>query len=420
MRPPGILSYTLPMQIQLNIFPARLVLLALFIALLSQPVIAQGLATANAALERAMAADAESLAPKTFASAQKLLNRATQLQAQNRSTSQITAAFRDTTDEFDRAELEAIMTTVLGPARLAIKDAEKLRAKRYAPVTLAQARELLAAAETQLIDDRYTLDKAEQLVNQAEVTARHAGQIAALIRTKPKMETFILQWEGYLSRIQSAAGVSIPLDTETAAGVEQLETVVRVQNETSQQLQLELADSQAFIAALETEIRELDDQLGGASQERHQLILQIEDRARKEEQFAQTEALFETSEASVFRQSKTIVVRLYGLAFAPGSDELGEENAALLDKISKAISVYPKSTLIVEGHTDSQGSAKMNQRLSKRRADALLNHLVTTENILPQRISAVGYGASNPIANNNSAEGRAKNRRIELMITPGS
>jgi outer membrane protein OmpA-like peptidoglycan-associated protein len=258
----------------------------------------------------------------------------------------------------------------------------------------------------------------EELANQATITARHAIQIATVVRDKPKLEDLILEWETYMARIQAAAGIDIPLDIKADVATDELETTVISLREKELQLRLDLADSQAFVAALEDEIRELDEQLGGASAERHQLVLQLENQARVEEQLAQTEALFLPSEAIVFRQSNTIVVRLFGLEFASGSAKLDENHTALLAKIEQAIGIYPDSSLKIEGHTDSQGSSRLNQRLSQNRAEAVLNYIVTTMHITSQRISAAGYGASQPIANNETKEGRAKNRRIDLLITP--
>lgn len=379
---------------------------------------ADNLETALAAQQRAQQVEAEILTPDAYNSAQKSLDRATRLVEKNSKPDKITAAFIDATEEFDAAELAAIRKSVLTDARMAIEYADDLRAKRYAPVTRAAAIELLAAADATLEADRYAIDTATEQANQAAMTARHAGQLAIIVKSKPDLEDLILKYESYIHRIEITAGLDTPVDTETDVAVTQLESAVASLQENEQRLQRDLADSRAFAAALENEIRELDDELGGASAERHQLVLQLENRAREEEQFAQTEALFLPSEADVFKQSNTIVVRLFGLRFAPGSAKLDKSHEELLTKIKQAIGVYPGSSLKIEGHTDSQGSVDMNQLLSQKRADAVLTYVITDLHIVPQRISAIGYGPSRPIANNDTDAGRAKNRRIDLLITP--
>jgi OOP family OmpA-OmpF porin len=400
---------------RLNIFHICSLLTAVLMPLSVQ---ADNLETALAAQQRAQQVEAEILTPDAYNSAQKSLDRATRLVEKNSKPDKITAAFIDATEEFDAAELAAIRKSVLTDARMAIEYADDLRAKRYAPVTRAAAIELLAAADATLEADRYAIDTATEQANQAAMTARHAGQLAIIVKSKPDLEDLILKYESYIHRIEITAGLDTPVDTETDVAVTQLESAVASLQENEQRLQRDLADSRAFAAALENEIRELDDELGGASAERHQLVLQLENRAREEEQFAQTEALFLPSEADVFKQSNTIVVRLFGLRFAPGSAKLDKSHEELLTKIKQAIGVYPGSSLKIEGHTDSQGSVDMNQLLSQKRADAVLTYVITDLHIAPQRISAIGYGPSRPIANNDTDAGRAKNRRIDLLITP--
>jgi len=158
--------------------------------------------------------------------------------------------------------------------------------------------------------------------------------------------------------------------------------------------------------------------LGGASSERQQLVMRLEAQARSREQLAQAEALFTPEEALVFRKSDDIVVRVSGLHFASGSPNLGADNDVLLKKLESVIAIYPRSLLVIEGHTDSRGSDRINNRLSEQRAQAVANHIVAEMKIPAHRLSAVGYGAAKPIANNETKAGRAKNRRIDLVITP--
>ncbi len=90
----------------------------------------------------------------------------------------------------------------------------------------------------------------------------------------------------------------------------------------------------------------------------------------------------------------------------------------LLTKVRDAVEVFPRSQLVIEGHTDSYGGDESNMALSKRRAEAVGEYMVTQLNIPAYRISAVGFGETQPIANNETAEGRARNRRIDVVIKP--
>jgi len=78
---------------------------------------------------------------------------------------------------------------------------------------------------------------------------------------------------------------------------------------------------------------------------------------------------------------------------------------------------YPKTTAVIEGHTDNVGGKAYNDRLSQRRAESVRKYLIEKFGIAPARLTAKGYGSSKPVADNATAEGRQKNRRIEASIT---
>ena len=82
-------------------------------------------------------------------------------------------------------------------------------------------------------------------------------------------------------------------------------------------------------------------------------------------------------------------------------------------KVADFMKKYPTAKGIITGHTDNVGGAAMNLSLSQRRAESVVNYLVQGFGIDPARLSAKGYGMSRPIADNKTAEGRQKNRRIE-------
>lgn len=77
---------------------------------------------------------------------------------------------------------------------------------------------------------------------------------------------------------------------------------------------------------------------------------------------------------------------------------------------------YPDTDIEIQGHTDNTGSAKYNMSLSKRRAAAVSNYMVST-GVLSKRISIKGYGLTAPNYSNDNEEGRAQNRRVEFLIT---
>lgn len=106
-------------------------------------------------------------------------------------------------------------------------------------------------------------------------------------------------------------------------------------------------------------------------------------------------------------------VRLEGASFAPGSSKLLPGAGRKLDEVVNAANKMPEVRLEVIGYTDSTGNAQNNIKLSQGRADAVKAYLVK-KGVAADRISSKGMGADNPIADNGTAEGRAKNRRVEV------
>jgi OOP family OmpA-OmpF porin len=88
-----------------------------------------------------------------------------------------------------------------------------------------------------------------------------------------------------------------------------------------------------------------------------------------------------------------------------------------VQKVADFLTSHPLSTAVVEGHTDSRGNDAYNEKLSQRRADAVSQELQSRFNIDASRIQSVGYGESRPIADNDTAAGRAENRRVVGVIT---
>jgi RsiW-degrading membrane proteinase PrsW (M82 family) len=105
---------------------------------------------------------------------------------------------------------------------------------------------------------------------------------------------------------------------------------------------------------------------------------------------------------------------LYGIYFDLASDRLKAESDAVLGDIAKALQQNPAWSLLVEGHTDSLGGDTYNLDLSKRRAAAVKQALVSRFNVDAARLQTTGFGASKPKDTNETLEGRARNRRVEL------
>ena len=103
--------------------------------------------------------------------------------------------------------------------------------------------------------------------------------------------------------------------------------------------------------------------------------------------------------------------------FGSNSDVIPPTSYAEIDKLGTLLS-WPQYTdyrVQLEGHTDSQGSARKNQALSEKRVQNIKTYLVQHFHLAPERILAVGYGSTRPIASNDTPEGRSQNRRVEVV-----
>jgi len=104
------------------------------------------------------------------------------------------------------------------------------------------------------------------------------------------------------------------------------------------------------------------------------------------------------------------------ISFESGSATIKEESYESLKKLAGLLNKHPEIKTRVEGHTDKSGDAKKNLALSKKRAKAVQDYLVKNGESI-HNIDSKGYGSEKPIASNDTKEGRAKNRRVEIIVT---
>lgn len=117
------------------------------------------------------------------------------------------------------------------------------------------------------------------------------------------------------------------------------------------------------------------------------------------------------------KEDRLVVTMQEAVLFDVSSAILKQQSQDTLAKMAEVMTKYPDSDILVKGHTDSRGSEKLNQDLSERRAKAVKNYFIV-KGVAERRITAIGLGKSMPVATNNTAEGRQKNRRVEIEIKP--
>ena len=105
------------------------------------------------------------------------------------------------------------------------------------------------------------------------------------------------------------------------------------------------------------------------------------------------------------------------ITFKTDSADINSSFYPVLNSVARVLKKYDNSTVLVSGHTDSTGSAEYNLKLSRERAQSVASYL-EGQGIKSSRFEVLGMGSSNPIASNDTANGREKNRRVEIKIIP--
>lgn len=132
---------------------------------------------------------------------------------------------------------------------------------------------------------------------------------------------------------------------------------------------------------------------------------------RQEERFARIPG------TTVERVSENVLLVHFdaGVFFDVDSASVRPEGRSTLEQVGGVLMEYPKTAVVIQGHTDSTGSEEHNLALSQRRADATRVYLVG-RGVAPERMTAVGYGESYPVAGNDTDYGRQQNRRVDILL----
>jgi len=307
-----------------------------------------------------------------------------------------------TTDLYRAAELQAIRVDLLGRVRTQGEEAIAANAEKWAPVTLKSAQDLLAEAENILQTDRYRQAEARDMAAAAGDQFKHATWIAGGTKTLDddlvNFEAMILKHEEKLAILAEQLGIVPDFSAGfTPVAEDMLAAVVA--------LEADRMDLEADVAALLIEVTEL-----------RKSTAALEPLKEQENKVKKVQSMYSAGEAEVVVSDGKLVVHLYQMSFASGSAQIQPEDFNTLTKVKRTLRVFPENAAVIEGHTDSTGDSDFNFDLSQRRADAVRSYLLSNMSRDESAISAVGYGPSRPVADNSSEEGRAMNRRIDVVI----
>jgi OOP family OmpA-OmpF porin len=286
---------------------------------------------------------------------------------------------------------------------------------------LQAAKRNLAEAEQEIQRNRYDVALPRNLASEARYEARHAIYLTNLIRgvfeqREPGLETLILSWEESLKRIATEMELPARFDEGMEPAMKEMLEHSRQQRQQLSRLKQELEDREQQIAALNSQLKRIDERLGGVSKERIELQRRVDVQEALRANVAKVESSFTSDEARVYRQGDDVVISLLGIKFPSGRSTIDSASTPLLLKVQAALGLFPSASVSVEGHTDSNGSDSANLILSQDRADAVKQYLVNHFKLDPEKVTSIGYGEARPVATNETSQGRARNRRIDLVI----
>lgn len=313
-------------------------------------------------------------------------------------------------------ELRAITLAAIGDARQLIQKAQELKVPKIAPKSFAEAQTALTQAEAYIADNRYDRELIQQKAAHAKFMAQRTLSIAEASRKIEEMapEDVALWIESFLSETTSQLKSSDRRDVP----FKQQETFILA---ALAALKSEYATAVSTISEKDDLIRKLNDRLAeveGTSQRVKYDKDRLAAEKRFNELFVLVQGYFDPDEAEVYKQLDKLVIRLKGINFPVGQAVVQPASYPLLTKVQRAIRTFGQPDVVIEGHTDSTGSAQKNQALSTSRAESVKQYLVANGTLSATKITAVGHGSSRPIASNETAAGRAQNRRIDVIIKP--
>jgi len=317
---------------------------------------------------------------------------------------------------FRRLELRAIKVETLGEVRKLIEQAEDTKVGKIAPRSFKIAQYKLSEADAFITEHPYEKEMMLQKANEALFMSQRLFQVSdqseKFKTMKPEEMTLWVEDILYdiTFRLEATDMRNQPYEVQVKnilASIEALQKDRQFMFDKVETLKSEIESKNSQIAELEGKTRE-------------QQI--IKERLAAEKQFNQlfieVQNLFSPDEAEVYKKGDSLIIRLRAIQFPVGKSVIMPDNYSLISKIQQSIRIFGEPDVSIEGHTDSTGSNELNEHLSQQRAESVRQYLLANKTLPDDRIVAVGYGSSKPLASNATEEGRAVNRRIDVIIKP--
>ena len=319
-------------------------------------------------------------------------------------------------ETFRSLELRAIKTETLGEVRRLIEQAKNSRVDKIAPQSFNIAQNKLSEADAFITQHPYEKEMMHQKANEALFMSQRMFQIVdqseKIKNMKP--EEMTLWVEKILYEITAKLAAT---DMRNQPYETQVKNIVGSIDSLQKDRQFMFDKVKTLKSEIETKNSQIAD-LEGKTREQQIIKERLAAEKRFNELFIEVQNLFSSDEAEVYKKGDSLVIRLRAIQFHVGKSVIMPDNYPLLSKIQQSIRTFGEPDVVIEGHTDSTGSNEINELLSQQRAESVRQYLLANKTLSYDRIVAVGYGSSKPLASNATEEGRAVNRRIDVIIKP--
>jgi len=324
---------------------------------------------------------------------------------------------RDETDDFAQAlepkefsefqkkyfalEVEAVQFRELDAVKIAIQKAVSQDAGDLAPETLRAALLDVSEAENLVAQsprDPSVHEDSVTWATESSVLLTDVMDVILNARGTPEdIALKIVQQNRELSKLSENVGSLEQNLKSTQSSLMEKEGVLEQQNQELESTRSNLQESESALLLQNQELERTSTQV------RFQKAM---DQAVQE---------FPDDEAAVYQQGSKLIFRLKQMNFASGSATIPTASKSMLRKVNDIIRFVGAEIVAVEGHTDSVGADELNKNLSTKRAVSVADYLASLAG--GYKIGFIGYGESKPIASNETKEGRAINRRVDLVVT---
>ncbi|HEY2797185.1 MAG TPA: OmpA family protein [Thermoanaerobaculia bacterium] len=308
----------------------------------------------------------------------------------------------------------------------AIRDTErKLADKASADAAAARAAQLQSAQQQAATAQAQALDAREQALLAREQLAKSQQQLADAQQQAASLQQQSAQAQQDAAAAQQRAE-SAGLSAEAAESARREADDARARAETlatqAQGARLEAERASAALQAQKSELESKVTQTEAQKSELESRVTQTEAenarlRRERDDLTGQLNGAL-SSVAQITQTARGVVVNLPDILFDTNKATLKPNAQIAMGKLAGIVSVFPNINLRVEGHTDSTGTDAINDRLSKERAQSVVSFL-QSQGVAASRLTSEGYGSKIPVADNATVEGRAKNRRVEIILAEG-